>query len=67
MNVKIRPPSRQLTFDDAVAIWPRLRKGEFQNRIATDHDVNPGQISKIKTETRFPGSREVTLRKRVRS
>lgn len=51
-----RKPSRKLTFKDAVEIQRRLKKGEFQNRIAADYDVNPGRISEIKTGKAFPDS-----------
>ena len=56
-----RKPSRKLTFEDAVAIWLRILRGEFLNRIAADYDVNPGRISEVKTGQRLPGSREKAL------
>jgi len=43
-----RKPSKKLNFLQAIEVWKRLRKGEFQNRIAADYDVNPGRISEIK-------------------
>lgn len=53
-----RQPSRRLSFDDAVEIHRRLRRGEFVNRIAAHFDVNPGRVSEIKKGVRHPGSRE---------
>jgi hypothetical protein len=64
MKTNSRKPSSRLTFDDAVALWPRIENGEFLNRIAADYDVNPGRIAEIKKGYRFQGSREVSLRKR---
>ena len=52
-----RRPSRRLSFEDAVEIWPRILSGEFINRIAAAYDVNPGRIVDIKLERRFKGSR----------
>ena len=49
-----RRPSRTLTYEEAVEIIRRLLRGEFQNRIAADFDVNPGRISEIKKGRRFP-------------
>jgi len=51
-----RKPSRKLTFKQAVEIQKRLKRGEFQNRIAADYDVNPGRISEIKKGKLHPGS-----------
>lgn len=50
---------------NAVEIWDRLFRGEFQNRIAADYDVNPGRIAEIKKEYRFQGSREAALRRKA--
>lgn len=52
-----RRPSYRLTFEDAVQIWKRVWAGEFQHRIAADYDVNPGRISEVVKERKFPGSR----------
>ncbi len=60
-----RRPSRRLTFEDAVNIWPRIWHGEFLNRIAAEYDVNPGRIAEIKKEKRFAGSKEVALVRRL--
>lgn len=51
-----RKPSTKLSFKDAVEIQKRLKRGEFQNRIAADFDVNPGRISEVKTGKLHPGS-----------
>jgi len=63
MKPAYRQPSRRLTFEDAVEIWLRILRGEFLNRIAADYDVNPGRVAEIKKERRFPGSREVALKR----
>jgi hypothetical protein len=52
-----RQASAQLSFNDAVAIWVRIIRGEFLNRIAADYDVNPGRISEIKTGRLFAGAK----------
>ncbi|AUQ89386.1 MULTISPECIES: hypothetical protein [Phaeobacter] len=57
MRNDLRRPSKKLTFSDAVAIWGRILRGEFQNRIAADYDVNPGRISDIKMGRLHPGSK----------
>ena len=48
-----RRPSRELDYENAIAILLRLKKGEFQNRIAADFDVNPARVSEIKNGHRF--------------
>ncbi|WP_322994244.1 hypothetical protein [Castellaniella sp.] len=63
MRTSSRDPSRSLTFEDAVCIWPRIWQGEFQNRIAADYDVNPGRISEIKTGQKFHGSQSEAARR----
>ncbi|WP_226778983.1 hypothetical protein [Oceaniglobus trochenteri] len=45
-----RRPSRKLSEEDRKVILERLKRGEFQNRIAADYDVNPGRISEIKND-----------------
>ena len=62
-KVDPRRPSRTLTFEDAVAIWPRIWAGEYLNRIAADFDVNPGRIAEIKKGRRFPGAEEEARRR----
>jgi hypothetical protein len=51
-----RRPSRRLTEKDAKEIKRRLRRGDFQSRIAADFDVNIGRISEIKTGKTFANS-----------
>jgi hypothetical protein len=58
-----RKPSYSLTFDDAVEIWLRHWKHEFQHRIAADFDVNPGRVNEVLKGKRHVGSREVAIRK----
>lgn len=48
----------QLTFDDAVDIWLRHWRGEYQHRIAASYDVNPGRVNEVLKGTRHPGSEE---------
>lgn len=67
MAKDIRNPSYRLTFSDAVEIWLRLWRGEFQNRIAAAYDVNPGRINEISKETMHPGSREEALKRLKRT
>ena len=57
--LKSRTPSRKLTFEDAVKIWPLHWAGEFQNRIAGLFDVNPGRVNEVIKGKRHPGSRDV--------
>jgi len=56
-----RIPSKKLSFKDATEIWIRLDKGEFQNRIAADYDVNPGRISDIKKGRLHRGSEQAAV------
>jgi hypothetical protein len=65
MKGSYRKPSRRLTFEDAVEVWPRIWRGEFLNRIASDLDVNPGRIAEIKKGYRFEGSREEASRRQA--
>ena len=44
----------KLTPRDVAAIKARLRRGEYQHRIAADYDLNQGRISEIATGKRFP-------------
>ena len=54
-----RAPSYSLTFEDAVDIWRRFWRGEFQHRIAADYDVNPGRVNEVVKERRHVGSRQI--------
>jgi hypothetical protein len=44
----------QLTPEQVSIIKARLRRGDFQHRIAADFDLNQGRISEIATGKRFP-------------
>lgn len=57
----MKPPTYQLTFDDAVDIWDRHWSGEFQHRIAAAFDVNPGRVNEVLKGTKHAGSREAAL------
>lgn len=63
MEINPRKPSYSLTFDDAVEIWIRHHKGEFQHRIAAALDVNPGRVNEVLKGKRHPASREAAIRK----
>jgi len=58
---ELRRPSRRLTFDDAVDIQRRLRRGEYQHRIAARFGVNPGRVAEIKKGEKFPGSLQAAV------
>lgn len=45
-----RTPSKRIPATEIPKILDRLSRGEFQNRIAADYDVNQGRISEIKTK-----------------
>lgn len=64
MGENPRRPSRKLTFDDAVEVWLRHWRGEFQNRIAAHFDVNSGRVNEVLQETKHQGSRAVAASKR---
>ena len=61
MKETFRKPSHKLTFEDAKLIWIRSRRGEFQNRIAADLDVNPGRANDVLKGRKFPDSRAAAL------
>ncbi|WP_116401669.1 hypothetical protein [Methylovirgula sp. 4M-Z18] len=50
----VRRPSYRIQRKDVPEIKKRLLRGEHQNRIAADYDVNPGRISEINTGKAFP-------------
>jgi hypothetical protein len=64
MRIDYRKPSYKLTFDDAVEIWRRFWRGEFQNRIAADFDVNPGRVNDVLKERAHKGSRTSAMASR---
>lgn len=51
-------PTHQLTFDDAVDIWLRHWRGEYQHNIAADYGVNQGRVNEVLKGRRHPGSEE---------
>lgn len=55
------PPSHRLTFEDAIEIWIRYWRGEFQNRIAAFFDVNPGRVNEVLKEKKHVGSKVEAL------
>lgn len=61
--MRAQPPSYRLTNQDAVEIWPRIWRGEYQNRIAADYDVNPGRINDVVKERTHVGSKQAALSK----
>lgn len=44
---------RSLSPKDVATIKLRLKRGEFQHRIAADYDLNQGRISEIARGERF--------------
>ena len=59
--MKGRVPSHRLTSDDAVKVWQMHWTGEFQNRIASHFDVNPGRVNEVLKGKRHPSSKEFAL------
>jgi len=62
--MKAYPPSYKLTFNDAVEVWLRHWRGEFQNRIAASFDCNPGRVNEVLKEVIHKGSKQAALSKR---
>lgn len=62
MDRSNRSPSYKLTMNDAVEIWKRYRRGEFQNRIAAHFDTNPGRVNEVIKGKRFPEAKDASLR-----
>ena len=48
----------KLTYEDAIEIWHRRWTSEFQHRIASSYDVNPGRVSEVLKEHKDPGSKQ---------
>jgi hypothetical protein len=63
MGIGRESTTYRLTFDDAVDVWIRSWKGEFQHRIAASYDVNPGRVSGVLKERTHIGSRLAALAK----
>lgn len=51
----------KLTPNDVSIIKARIRRGDFQHRIAADYDLNQGRISEIAQGKRFAHVRPATL------
>jgi cupin superfamily acireductone dioxygenase involved in methionine salvage len=56
--------SYQLSNDDAVEVWLRHWRGDYQHTIAAIYGVNQGEINKILKERRYAGSKQVAISKR---
>jgi hypothetical protein len=63
MTRGLMPSTYKLTPDDAVDIWIRSWKGEFQHRIAASYDVNPARVSEVLKERTHVGSQQTALTK----
>lgn len=50
--------SYRLTFHDAVQIWLRFWRGEYQHHIAAAFGVNQGRVNEILKGRAFPGSEQ---------
>ncbi len=53
-----RKPSKRITLKMARDFHRLRKRGWFVNRIAAEHDVNPGRVSEVLTGKRFPEARE---------
>lgn len=63
MSSDSKSTAYRLTFEDAVDVWIRSWRGEFQHRIASAYDVNPGRVSEVLKERTHIGSRRAALAK----
>ena len=63
MGIGRKSTAYRLTFDDAVDVWIRSWRGEFQHRIAAFYDVNPGRVSEVLKERTHLGSRTTAIAK----
>lgn len=61
MGDETRQPSHRLTFEDAIDVHRRLRRGEFVHRIAAHFDVNPGRVAEVKRGVLHPGSLDAAI------
>jgi hypothetical protein len=53
-----------LTFNDAVDVWLRKWRGEFQHKIAADYGVNQGRVNEVLKGHLHLGSQKVAAAKR---
>jgi hypothetical protein len=58
MASKTRKPTYRLTMTDAIEVWLRHWKGEFQHHIAARFGVNPGRINEVLKGRRLTGSEQ---------
>lgn len=61
MTEQTRRTVRHLTFEEAVQVWPRFWRGEYQDRIAASFDVNPGRVNEVIKLHKHLGSREAAM------
>jgi hypothetical protein len=59
-----KPKSYRLTFDDAVDVWLRYWRGEYQHHIAAPYGVNPGRVNDVLKERVHFGSKDLATQKR---
>jgi hypothetical protein len=57
--------SYRLTFDDAVDVWLRYWRGEFQHQIAAHYGVNQGRVNEVLKGHLHPGSERTAAKKRA--
>lgn len=55
----MKNPSYQLTRDDAVQVWLRHWRGEYQHVIAATFGVNQGRVCEVLKGKRHPGSEDL--------
>jgi hypothetical protein len=63
INDNAHPHKANLTFEEAVEVWPRYWNGEYQHLIAADYGVNPGRVNEVVKERKHIGSREVAMKR----
>ena len=55
----------KLSFEDAVDIWIRWWRGQYQHVIAAVYGVNQGRINEVLKGKLFPGSEMIARHKRT--
>lgn len=58
-----KPKPYRLTFDDAVDVWLRHWRGEYQHHIGAVYGVNPGRVNDVLKERVHFSSRTVAADK----
>lgn len=56
--------SYRLTMKDAIEVWIRHWRGEFQHHIAAHFGVNPGRVNEVLKGRRLPGSEQAARSER---